>query len=615
MFNGMMDPELFKLAQEQMSRIPPEEFARMQQQMMANPDLLKMATESMKNMRTEDFKRAAEQMRHTRPEDMAEITDRMAKAKPEEIAAMKARADAQINYEISAAQSLKQEGNELHSRGHYSEAVNKYKRAKDNVQNVPSASAQTLQLQCSLNLMSCYLKTGQFNECITEGTEVLSHESTNIKALYRRGQAYRELGNFEAALVDLKKANEISPDDETIANVYRDVKDKCASQKRTVSKGVIIEEIDNDEQEEKMAEPSATNQWRSVVENTSNPPAETTVGSSSSSSINSEQLRSLGEDPSTIRLFQNYVSNTDPEVLSRLSAQQGMSPDMIKTATEMIKTMKPDELQKMFQVASSLNQTGPSGANQASNIRPNMPDMNPEMVKMASETISKMPPEELQRMMSTASSSLGANQAPNLRPNMPEMSPEMVKMASETISKMPPEELQRMMSTASSSLGAGWGSRSSSPEARSEGGSTPSVVSGGLTRRQGATERGESSVANAEVASADLQEAARSTMNDPAMRQMMANMMKNMDPEMMVTMGQQFGMKISKEDAAKAQQQLSSLSPEDLDRMMRWAEKAQKGIETAKRTKNWLLGRPGMILAIIMLILAFILHQLGFIGG
>lgn len=70
---------------------------------------MRMASESMKDMRPEDLKHAAEQLKHIRPEEMAEISQKMANASPEEIASIRARANAQMTYELNAAQVVKKE--------------------------------------------------------------------------------------------------------------------------------------------------------------------------------------------------------------------------------------------------------------------------------------------------------------------------------------------------------------------------------------------------------------------------------------------------------------------------------------------------------------------------
>lgn len=113
-----------------------------------------------------------------------------------------------------------------------------------------------------------------------------------------------------------------------------------------------------------------------------------------------------------IRSSQNYVSKSDPEGLSKFGIE-GMSPELVKTATDMIGTMKPEELQKMFEVASSLNGTSSVGPNMGSN----MPEMSPDMLKMASDMIGNMSPDELQKMMSFASQMGGPGGVPRRSEN------------------------------------------------------------------------------------------------------------------------------------------------------------------------------------------------------
>ncbi|GJU77817.1 putative reverse transcriptase domain-containing protein [Tanacetum coccineum] len=92
---------------------------------------MKMAPDSMEKINHEDLRRAAEQLKYTQPDEMVEIGAKMANATLDELASMRSQADAQINYHLNAAQMLKQ--------------------------------------------------------------KVLATEAKNVKALYRRGQAYKSL--------------------------------------------------------------------------------------------------------------------------------------------------------------------------------------------------------------------------------------------------------------------------------------------------------------------------------------------------------------------------------------------------------------------------------------
>ncbi|CAL0303969.1 unnamed protein product [Lupinus luteus] len=587
MFNGMMDPEMFRIAQEQMSRMSPAELTRIQQQMMSNPELMRMASESMKNMSSEDFKLAAEQLKHTRPEEVAQIGEKMANATPDEVAAMRACVDAQIKYQLNAAEMLKKQGNELHGQGKFNNALQKYLLAKENIKEIPPFQSRKLLLACSLNLMSCYLKTRQYEECVKEGSEVLAYDAKNLKALYRRGQAYKELGLLNEAVTDLSMALEVTPDDDTIAELLRDTKEILAKGGgEHAARGLVIEEIT----EEVDSVPSENNKSSSLKPTVVQPkksgdsPKSSRTVDNGNPQAYAESLDQLKKDPEAIRSFQNFISNADPATLASLNTGQSkdLPPDMIRTASNMIGKMSPEELQKMLDMAASFQGDNPfARGSPGSPFNPGSipPNVTPDMFKTASDMISKMPPDELQKMFEMASSLKGNESIPS----------------SSAVAKD-----ERNVSQSNFP--------SSSTNGTNDFGESSSFLDAFSSMRN-------ASQPNFPSSSTDLQEQMRNQMKDPAMRQMFTSMIKNMSPEMMANMGEQFGVKLSKEDAEKAQQAMSSFSPESLDKMMVWADRVQRGVEGVKKTKNWLLGKPGMALAIFMLILAVLLHRLGYIGG
>lgn len=538
-----MDPELMRLAQEQMSKISPDDFLKMQRQMMANPDLLRMASENMKNLKPEDIRFAAEQMKHLPKEEMAEISERISRASPEEIAAMKARANLQSAYQLQGAQNLKEQGNQFHALGKYSEAAEKYLQARTNLTGIPFSESKSLLLASLLNLMSCYLNTQQFEECVQTGSEVLAYDAVNVKALYRRGQAYKQLGKLELAVADLRKAVEVSPHDETIAQALRETSTELMEKGgiQEDQHGPHIEEITEEEADQLTAKKDL--QSAPLVTSVIGDISDGEQGSEEDQNgffkdrvqatnvlneeMYAESLRNLSENPDMLRTMQSLMENVNPESLSALSGGK-LTPDMVKTVSGMFSSMSPEELQNMMKMSSTLprqNQASSSTFNDTRN----------------------------------GHSVMGSSQSVSVDNGLFEENPNRVGESSMNLSS--------------------------------------SAAFSGMPNF-----------------SAEMQEQVRSQMNNPATRQMFSSMIKNMSPEMMASMSEQFGVKLSHEEAVKAQTAMASLSPNELDRLMNWAARLQSGIDYARRIKNWILGRPGLIFSISMLLLAIILNRLGYIG-
>ncbi|KAL3329394.1 hypothetical protein AABB24_036472 [Solanum stoloniferum] len=140
--------------------------------------------------------------------------------------------DMSTQEKIDAAGKKKEEGNVLFKAGKYVRASKRYEKAVSFIEYDSSFSdeekqqVKLLKVSCNLNNAACKLKLKEYKEAAKLCSKVLEIDSKNVKALYRRAQAYIQLFDLDLAELDIKKALEIDPDNRDVKLEYKVLKEK-----------------------------------------------------------------------------------------------------------------------------------------------------------------------------------------------------------------------------------------------------------------------------------------------------------------------------------------------------------------------------------------------------
>ncbi|XP_057474166.1 peptidyl-prolyl cis-trans isomerase FKBP62-like [Actinidia eriantha] len=140
--------------------------------------------------------------------------------------------DMNTEEKIEAAGKKKEEGNTLFKAGKYIRASKRYEKAVKYIEYDSSFSedekkqTKVLKVTCNLNDAACKLKLKDYKQAEKLCTKVLELDSRNVKALYRRAQAYINLADLDLAEFDIKKALEIDPDNRDVKLEYKALKEK-----------------------------------------------------------------------------------------------------------------------------------------------------------------------------------------------------------------------------------------------------------------------------------------------------------------------------------------------------------------------------------------------------
>jgi tetratricopeptide (TPR) repeat protein len=556
---------------------------------------------------------------------------------------------AQQKYQYDGSNQLKLEGNRLHGLKKYKEAAEKYKRATENLATHTAAESITLRTSCHSNLASCYLQLGRWNECVSECDAVLAADSANRKAFYRRGQAYVSLGKANEAVVDLKKALELSPESEK--GVIREKLEEAEEKQKHAARGVVIEEVtDLDEEEESKKKegskgPAAGEEEEEddghvsdgsmpELEKPSAPATTTTTRTTTTTApapipaagVPEDQVAMAAEmmrkDPDMVRKAAEMMQNmSDAEIAANMAmaggGMPGATPEMARAAAAMMKNMSTQEIKTMAEQAASSGAFPPSapGSSSFPSAMPgSMPQdpiaaaaaatefmkQDPNMLKNAAKMMQNMPPEQLEAM---------AASMPGGGPGM-KIDPEQMKMAAKMMESMSPDDFERMTKMAQS-MGGPMGSMGGGAVPGAPAPAATTAAAGTATTTATATVPGAAPRFDPGSISPDMMANMRKQMNDPAMLKSMQSMLKGMDPSTLSSMMKSSGMDMTPEQAQKMVDSLGNVSDKQLEWIAKLSGIVNAIIDTYQRMKAWAMSNGALTVALVLLIVFLICRWLG----
>jgi len=162
-----------------------------------------------------------------------------------------------IEEKIKAALKRKDEGNYFFKEGSYNKAIYLYQVALDyfkrdwTMSEKERKEVDEVKIICLSNLAASHLKKNDFQKAISTCTTALLIDENNVKALYRRGQAYRLNGDFQQAKADLVRALHIAPSNKEIRDELNLTKsdENEYLQKQKVMFSAIFSNVPSDDKE------------------------------------------------------------------------------------------------------------------------------------------------------------------------------------------------------------------------------------------------------------------------------------------------------------------------------------------------------------------------------